>query len=85
MSSSSDSKSSKSSSSNSSSSTPKNKKKKTAKEEPPQQRPKVPFYEKKQVLRNQLEIYQVDEEFEEEAYTVTGQTAEDVCLPNIRE
>ena len=45
----------------------------------------MPFYLKKQTLRNQLEIYQVDEEFEEEAYTVTGQTADDVILPNIRE
>ena len=30
-------------------------------------------------------MYQVDEEFEEEKYTVTGQTATDVVLPNIRE
>ena len=40
---------------------------------------------KKQELRKQLEIYQVDEDFEEEQYTVTGQTADDVMLPNIRE
>ena len=85
MSSSSNSRSSSSNSSGSSSSTPKNKKKKSSKKVEPVQRPKVPFFEKKQVLRNQLEIYQVDEDFEEESYTVTGQTAEDVCLPNIRE
>ena len=86
MSSSSDSRSNSSSSSKSSRSTPKNKKKKASKKVvEPAPRPKVPFYEKKQVLRNQLEIYQVDEDFEEESYTVTGQTAEDVCLPNIRE
>ena len=78
------SKSNSSNSSNSSDSTPRNRKKKPGKQEPVQT-PKVPFYEKKQILRNQLEIYQVDEDFEEEAYTVTGQTAEDVCLPNIRE
>ena len=32
-----------------------------------------------------MDIYQVDEEFEEDKYTVTGKTATDVVLPNIRE
>ena len=76
--------SSNSSRSNSSDSSNSNRKKKTKKQESPNI-PKVPFYLKKQTLRNQLEIYQVDEDFEEEAYTVTGQTADDVILPNIRE
>ena len=45
-----------------------------------------PITERKLALRNQLAIYQVDEEmFEDEKFTVTGRTATDVVLPNIRE
>ena len=45
-----------------------------------------PLVERKLKLRNQLDIYQVDEEYEEEKHTVTDKTAtDDVMLPNIRE
>ena len=45
-----------------------------------------PITERKLQLRNNLEMFQVDEEFEEEKYTVTGQTTgAEVVLPNIRE
>ena len=76
--------SSNSSGSSSSSSSNSKRKNKNKKQESPNI-PKVPFYQKKSILRKELEIYQVDEDFEEEAYTVTGQTADDVVLPNIRE
>lgn len=46
-----------------------------------------PITERKLQLRHQLSIYQVDEEMfeDDQKYTVTGQTATDVVLPNIRE
>ena len=44
-----------------------------------------PITLRKLELRNKLAMFQVDEEYEEEKYTLTGQTATDVVLPNIRE
>jgi len=44
-----------------------------------------PIIQRKLQLRNQLDMFQVDEEFEEEKYTVTGKTATDFAPNNIRE
>ena len=81
--SSSDSDSGSDSSSSSSSSESSGQQKDAAADEKARQIP--PIIQRKLQLRNQLDMYQVDEEFEEEKYTVTGKTATDVVLPNIRE
>ena len=42
-----------------------------------------PIVERKLALRNALEMFQVDEEYEGENHTITGKTATDVVLPDI--